>query len=1136
MNPHPPSLQPGDQEARRRIRESLDESLIVEAAAGTGKTTVLVERIAAVLASGRATIERIVAVTFTRKAAGELKLRLRQELDERRRRSSGRERDHLEQALERLEEARIGTIHAFCAEILRARPVEALIDPKFEELNETQAPRLFHKVFDRWIQDKLDQESPVLRRALTRLAIVETWLETPPLRTLEAAAWKIVCWRDFPRPWRRTDTDYRTLIDQLVVLIGRLEGISRHPTRPNDDLRVGLRPLVSFLTWIRRAEAYSPRDYDVLEAMLLKMLAELKRYRRTGRGAYSEEVTREQIVEARGLLIQRLEQLKEETGADTAALLHDEFRELVDRYQDARRRSGGLDFLDLLACTRDLVRDNAEVRRFLQQEQISHLFVDEFQDTDPLQAEILLLLAAEDPSVSDWRAAVPAPGKLFLVGDPKQSIYRFRRADVLFYQEVTRVLHGHGVPVIFLSSSFRAVRPIQLALNHAFSALMTGDETTGQPGYVALGEARPARDDQPPIVVLPVPEPFGKMGVQNAAIDESLPEAVAAFIDWLLRSSGWTVADPENGGALVPVSARHVCVLFRRFLNYGDDLTRAYARKLEARGITHLLVGAKSFHQREEVETLRGALAAIEWPEDELSVYATLRGSLFAIPDALLFRFREAVHHWHPFRHRPDPLDPAFSPIVEALDLLAGLHRRRNHHPIVSTLSTLLEATRAHAGFAWRPGGNQILTNVYRVLDLARNYEADGGISFRGFVEELNARAETTDSSEAPMIEEGAEGVRIMTVHSAKGLEFPIVILADITANIAARQADRFADPGKGLCAQRLMPFTPWEVLDHAALEHARDAAEGLRVAYVASTRARDLLVIPAIGDEPYDGWLAPLNSAIYPDRILRRAAQSAPSCPGFGGDSVFNRTRGHAEDSVKPGLHRMPAGYDIVWWDPAALDLKKDERFGLIHESLLEDAGETGEERRYEEWKSAAREAAGRGAIPAFDVFTATDAIPLPVEAAVRIASVERDAGRPSGVRFGVLVHAALRDVAFGTPAPEIRRAVESRARMHGAPQEEVDAAVTAVGRALGHTLLGRAAAASRVLREAPVLLKLDERRVFEGVLDLAFFEEGRWIVVDYKTDEGRLPDHYQQQLGWYVYAVGRMTGVPAEGWLLHV
>src|SRR5439155_951096 len=432
-----------------------------------------------------------------------------------------------------------------------------------------------------------------------------------------------------------------------------------------------------------------------------------------------------------------------DAGADLAPELRDELWPVVLAYDELKNRAGCLDFLDLLLRARDLVRGNAGVRRELQR-RFTHLFVDEFQDTDPLQAEILLLLAADDPTVNDWRRARPVPGKLFIVGDPKQSIYRFRRADVALYEEVKRRVVDAGGALVELTTSFRAVPEIQEAVNAAFAPRLDGGN---QARYVPLAPFRSGVASQPAVVALPVPAPYGDFRtIVRWKIDACLPDAVAAFVEWLVRESGWTVTERERPGERVPLRARHVCLLFRRFRSYRTDVTHPYVRALEARHLPHLLVGGTSVHRREEVEAIRNALSAIERPEDELAVFATLRGPLFALSDA-------------------------------------------------------------------------------------------------------------------PIVEEGTEVVRIMTVHRAKGLEFPVVTLADLTANETHAEPSRWVDAEHDLCAVRLAGCSPPELLDHAAEELARDREEAARVLYVAATRARDLLVVPAVGDGRQEGWLADLGA-----------------------------------------------------------------------------------------------------------------------------------------------------------------------------------------------------------------------------------------------------------------------------------
>ena len=856
-------------------------------------------------------------------------------------------------------------------------------------------------------------------------------------------------------------------------------------------------------------------------------------------------MTRDEILSAHEELRTALQVFAREADADLAALMQQALLDTVDRYEELKTRAAALDFVDLLLRARDLVRDRVEVRTDLQR-RLTHIFVDEFQDTDPLQAEIVLLLAASDPGVSRWQDVTPALGKLFLVGDPKQSIYRFRRADVGTYQTVKRLLVARGAACIYLTTSFRAIPSIQNLVNAAFAPVMTDDSAAVQAGYVPLAPHRDPIGGQPGIVALPVPRPYGWRGLTKSAVEQSLPEAVGAFVAWLLKESGWKVTERERPGEAVPVSARHVCLLFRRFTSFGDDVTRPYVEALEARGIPHLLVGGRSFHLREEVESLRTALAAVEWPDDELSVYATLKGPLFAIGDEELIDYRQHFRRLHPYRLPREEVAAHLQPIVEALTLLRSLHGLRNYRPVEETVNRLLTATRAHAAFVLRPWGEQALANVLRVAELARTYEAAGGISFRGFVERLREEAEG-EAPEAPIVEESSEGVRIMTVHKAKGLEFPVVILADITAGIAAWNPGRWIDAERGLCALRLGGWQPWDLLEHEAEEAARDRAEGVRVAYVAATRARDLLVVPAVGDDPFvagwdgasDGWIGPVHAAVYPAADRRREPQEAPSCPGFGEDSVLERpdrdTPGR--DNVRPGLHAF-GDYDVVWWDPRHLALDVQRVYGLRREDLILDAGREiveADRKHYDDWLAARRAAQEAGTRPSLRVSVVTEWARAKTDGDVgrdvELVDAVPGGPRPGGPRFGTLVHAALATVVLDATPAQIAEGVSLQARILGAPAEEVTAATALVGTALAHPLMSRAREAwraGRCRRETPVACREPDGSLIEGVLDLAFEDADGWTVVDFKTDVEIAADlgRYRRQVGLYASVVARATG----------
>jgi ATP-dependent exoDNAse (exonuclease V) beta subunit len=941
-----------DQAGRERIRTSLDETLVVEAAAGTGKTSELVARLVNVLAEGRGTVQTIAALTFTEKAAGELKLRLRAGLeDERQRTADDRpRRERLEDAIAHLEEARVSTIHGFCNDLLHERPVEAGVDPSFEVLPEPQAEALYRRAFDAWLAEKLETPPDGLGRALRRRSF-----DGDPVDRLRRAGWQLVGWRDFRAPWQRRAFDRAAAIEAQVARVHGLHAQLATCASPADTLYADLWPLRRLSEDVRTRERVAPRDLDWLEAALIDLLRE-RTFKSPHRGHprnYRVGVTRDEILAAHAELLASLEAFAREADADLAALVQQGLLETVDRYEELKTRAASLDFVDLLLRARDLVRDRHQVRADLQR-RLTHVFVDEFQDTDPLQAEIVLLLAASDPAVSRWQDVTPAPGKLFVVGDPKQSIYRFRRADVGTYQAVKELLVARGAACVYLTTSFRAVPSLQRLVNAAFAPAMSEDRAALQAAYVPLAPYRPELAGRPGIVALPVPRPYGRYGgFTKAAVDESLPDAVGAFVEWLLKESGWTVTERERPGEALAISARHVCLLFRRFTSWGTDVTRPYVEALEARGIPHLLVGGRSFHLREEVESLRTALAAIEWPDDERSVYATLKGPLFAVGDEELIEYRQRFRRLHPYRLPKEEVGTPLQPLVDALGLLRSLHGLRNYRPVEETVNRLLAATRAHAAFVLRPWGEQALANVLRVAELARTYEAAGSISFRGFVERLREEAEG-EAPEAPIVEESSEGVRIMTVHRAKGLEFPAVVLADITAGLAGNPG-RYVEAERGLCALRLGGWPPWDLLEHEADELARDRAEGVRVAYVAATRARDLLVIPAVGDDPFvagwaaasDGWVSPLHTAVYPTAERRRGSTGAPGCPAFGEDSVLERADRDTpgRDNVRPGLHTFGddegrSRYAVVWWDPRRLALDVQRVYGLRREDLIGDPG----------------------------------------------------------------------------------------------------------------------------------------------------------------------------------------------------
>ena len=355
-----------DDPDRQLIRETaLDDTLVVEAAAGTGKTTELVARVVQVIATGRAEIHQIAAVTFTEKAAGELKLRLREAVELARRTATGSAGARLDAALRKLEEAHIATIHGFCADLLRERPVEAGIDPLFRVLTEAQAARLFGGVFNRWLQEQLADPPEGVRRVLRR----RSWRadDDGPVDSLRQAGVELSAWRDFDGGWTRPDFPRTERIDSVFNEVREATALLRDPSFGRDALYQSAWPIRRLSDDIDRVEAVAPRDYDGLEAELVALSRhrELTRLRKGSGSQYKTGVMRDDVWLAVERLRSSLNAFEMDANADLAALLQRELQSLEDRYARAKAEAGAVDFLDLLLRARNLIRDNAErPRRF----------------------------------------------------------------------------------------------------------------------------------------------------------------------------------------------------------------------------------------------------------------------------------------------------------------------------------------------------------------------------------------------------------------------------------------------------------------------------------------------------------------------------------------------------------------------------------------------------------------------------------------------------------------------------------------------------------------------------------------------------------------------------------------------------
>lgn len=1079
-----------DADARARIERDLDTSFLVEAAAGSGKTTLLIRRLLALVIDRGVPLRRIVATTFTERAAGEITLRLRAALEEQRQVEDPARRAAAERALLELEEARIGTLHGIASELLREIPLEAGIDPEFEVLGQDEARELRERVVRAHLEEQLAAPPEGLRRWLRRGA---TQRDQTPIDQLAQALERLSEQRDLTTPWQKPPGFARdAALDRLVSQLGDLVSSPGGWPRPEkrDGLAGALRAYQRIHDELMEAERTSPRDHDALEARLSKLdYKQRETLAKPGRASnWADKSAFAAIKAQRDAVLALQEAFLRDANAELASLLRSELWPALAKYEAAKRKLGALDFHDLLAVLRATLMGSVAVRRALAA-RIDHVVVDEVQDTDPLQLDVVALLAAADPEVSSPELAVPAPGKLFVVGDPKQSIYAFRRSSVDGYLRFAERMVAQGAVRLELTSTFRCVPSIAAVVDRAARASF--EPGPFQPHYAGLSPVRTEPQGRPSVIALPVPRPYGYRGdIYKAQVESDLPDLVAGLVHFLVRESGWRIPDPITGRE-VPLAPCHIALLARSFSSWGSDRIGPFARALERRGIPHAHIGGKGFHQQEEIVALRMIATAIEFPDDELAVYAALRSPLFALSDADLFSYRGTLGALHPLEVPSDTssLAPGHPPVADALRLLGELHRKRTRRSIEETLGQLSRATAAPLSLASAGDGDLLLARTQRWMELAADREARGALSFRRFVESLDD-AHQRGEEVTVAAPDGLDAVRFSTVHVAKGLEWPVVILIDPTT--PPERPAKVIDAAAGLYVEKLLGLEPVEGAAYAEEAEARGKAEGARLLYVAATRARDLLVVPTTGDGPIGGWLTPLEAALRPE--VPRGATPSPGCPAFGPRTVLVRGD-HPEidappsSEAAPGRHRLGAADEpdsvasVTYWDPELLTRGAPPLEGVRGQQLFAEVhGVDGaaSHRAFEARRLALEATAHQRSLEVLPLSSATEVDVANLEGRVEAEPLALGLVEPGSRRLQRLLESVLEGAILADPGRRGAR-LARRARELAAEPAEMEAVERITSALVSHPDLGLLAPG---LRWTSVTGILSSRKLVEGEL----------------------------------------------------
>lgn len=1071
-----------DKTDRDRARLTLESSVVVEAGAGTGKTTLLTDRILFLVLAGEkpARVEEVVALTFTEKAAGEIKVRLSERLAELAAQLSGgvlseeaakraartlaelkatfktpetAVLDRARTALEDLDKAPIGTIHSFCSQILRLYPVEAGVDPAFRvDADERGMKELFGAEWARWLDDELGERPPRRKAWLELLAVAG-------LEDLEELARQLSTERLDPDTVggadRRTGKELRGLARQISDLRA-----GKVPPKGTSKIMEALETAEQRLLAAATAAESEDPPLSVPEPPELKDSKWPK--------AWAEDEEGAELYE-RVCDVARAASPRGEAVTRRAARLLSPFASTV-RLEYARR--GWVSNDGLLRRARNLLRDAARPREELKK-RYKTLLIDEFQDTDPVQGELLLYLSeAPGRAAKTWKEVEPAPGRVFIVGDPKQSIYRFRGADIFAYEGFLGRLTNAKALACDLTANFRSVPGVIKPVNDVFSRVMTM-EAGVQPVYKGIVAAKPDVAVGPAVHAVVVTENAGKA-----------PAAVSQRTEaqWIARRI------LEEGRAF-----KDNAVLMRSstVLPYLLDAFKAHA-------IPYAVEIERDFYEAAEIGDLLNLLGAIDDPEDRISIAGLLRSPLVALTDDSLL----ALSRTGALDYRKDPPAKVLPEeerraVARLYESLRSLRARAGRAPLGELVAAAFLETRLPELAARAYHGQQTVSNLLKLQRKAAEASESRGATLKSFIAEtLEASEETRGEGESPLADEHLDAVRVMTMHKSKGLEFPVVFAMNLSSSPKAGGKPALRTDWKtGGTSVRVGKAASAAAALADARESYMESRESVRVLYVAMTRAKEKLYLLGREKAGSGSLSAHLQAAdAWPVGGLPRALPA-----------LFVEAGSLAEPAVPVGA-----------------------------------SGATGADARTTAAGWAGR-AAHRAGTERPRARAATGYLHEPPK---RPAAPDEVHGSAAGAEVGQLCHVALQGWDFkgaGDPAAACAKArtlLERRAPGPRWAEAEKEAAAVLTG-FLGSPAARELASAQILGRETPFAYG-DGPTAVRGAIDLVYRLNGRLVVADFKSEKvaeksaAKIREKYAEQGRAYLDAVERAWGEKAEFRLL--
>ena len=1063
-----------DEKARDKIRTALETTLLVEAGAGSGKTHSLVDRMLALLASGKARINTFAAVTFTRKAAAELRGRFQTELEKavlamRDKKEDKVIHDRLADALHYLEQAFIGTIHSFCAKILRERPIEIALDPDFNELEEIENAIFRENCWHEYlVKARLEDEKALV--ALENAGLTAEELKEP----------------------------FDTL--SLYPEVEYIGGSNEEP-----DYGKIRKALEGFLEMARERVPFvrPEKGWDGLQALMHRCFLRQRNLDFKDRGVLMETLelldkeikptqnrwpSKEEALDFKALFDSFRDEVVREALRQWREFRHSKIlaflKPALDYFKERRLGQSKLNFQDQLMLASELLRDNPEVRQYFSR-RYSHILVDEFQDTDPIQAEVLLYLAGTDVEEKDWHKLVPRPGSLFLVGDPKQSIFRFRRADIDTYNLVKEQIKAGGGEVLHLTTNFRSLDALAVWNNGVFRNVFPKDADRYQAAFAPMNTVRADEDRLHGIYKISIPKQKWNKAEPIVDIDS---EKIADFISCALQ-------DGAGGGKGKKWEPSDFMILFR----YKKNMT-VYARALERRGIPYEITGSGAFSESEEAREILNLAKALNDPDNPIYTVAVLRGIFFGVSDEELYEHKRNGGWFYFLKGKEQPAGDAEvddkkedakegdgqDKVLQSVSKMRHWWEWIREYPATTALEMIFEDSGIISYAASSEMGSSRAGNLFKLLAILRDQEREGAASFAELVDYLEALVSVYEIEEMSLTPGRKDAVRLMNLHKAKGLEASFVFLAN-PVGIKGHDPDKhiiregMTPEGYFLCRKKtgmyqwtsLSQPVGWEDKEDEEKRYAH--AEEQRLMYVASTRAKDCLVV-----------------STYEETLGEKRAWSSL-------------------DDYLGGIPELEIPDVRTVEEREKLRLKKGE------------------------WEKAQERIKERREV----VAVASYAVESVTSLAKKDLEVPEWRRGSYGMAWGSAVHKMLeivgrgngRDLKLNLLAKNVLVAEEMSLEKKGELVRLIEAIV-------GSEFWDRVKKADRKLFEVPFSILTDKEAlptILTGAIDLAFLESDGWVIADFKTDDvganlQSFVDYYTPQVQIYSRHWAEITKQPIK------